>query len=258
MTKGLAAAASVCRVKVFAYEDGNAQVFQDGTPNFSLGSGWLITPSLLLTAWHVITMSRRVDRPEMVDVRLQAANLVCEFDFEQGNASGVRVRGSRLLAWNDESDLALVRLAGETGRLGLQVRNPDSLESADDRISMIQHPLATHKLVALRGQRYSLESLDLPTPPPEHLRLEQRMLYDLPTAFGSSGAPIFDDDWNIVGLHIGFVRLDAPGERGLQRFGFGTGAESIRQFLDGTHAEPDDQQLFQVALKEIQARRKEA
>ena len=66
LSQGLAAAASICRIKVYLYRDGQRQRFEDGSPAFTLATGWLATPSLLVTAWHALAGNDR--RPELADM----------------------------------------------------------------------------------------------------------------------------------------------------------------------------------------------
>jgi hypothetical protein len=187
----------------------------------------------------------------MSDIRLQVANLVCEFDYERGVTSGTAIRGSRLLAWQEDADIALIRLAGETQRTGLRVRLREAgVPGPDERISMIHHGFASRKLLGLRGQLHTLESINLTAEIPPHLRIAERLLYDVPSAEGSSGAPLFDDAWSLVGFHLGVIRL--PGNKGsYKRFGFGTRLDEIYQFFSGTNVTSEDDRLAQAAFAEI-------
>ena len=109
----------------------------------------------------------------------------------------------------------------------------------------------THKLVALRGKRYSLDSLDLSDRPPEHLMIDKRILYDLPSAGGASGAPVFDDDWHVIGQHIGRVKFRTNEDHELRNIGFSSNLNEISQFLQGFGVEAENQQLLDAAVREI-------
>lgn len=253
LSLGLKAAASTCWMKLITYREGEPEKFMDGRPLISGGTGWLITPSLLVTAWHNLVGPYHRGRAGMSDVHLQVRSMTCEFDYENGINSGTTHRGSRLLGWSEDSDIALVRLAGETQRPGLRPR-PLSLGplGENDRISMIHHGFSRRKLLGLRGRVLEMDTLKPPNGElPAIFRLSERLLHDLPSAPGSSGAPLFDDDWRLVGFVMGSGYFHREDKKQV-RFGFGTPLDAIRRFFAGTHAEYDDPKLFQTALKEIQ------
>ncbi len=251
LSQGLAAAASICRIKVYLYRDGQRQRFEDGSPAFTLATGWLATPSLLVTAWHALAGNDR--RPELADMRDQAANLACEFDFEKDVETGVVIRGAKLLAWDAEADIVLIRLEFEAERPGLRLCLAESgAAGPDDRLSLIHHGYATRKLLGLRGRRFAFADLPAEDSLPSHLRLEDRLFYDLPSGAGSSGAPLFDDDWRLVGQHLGFLMFP-PSPTRPHRYGFGVGLDALRRFLAGQGTTTDDPSLARNALDEIQA-----
>jgi hypothetical protein len=254
LSLGLRAAASVCLLRVFLCRDGNVQRYADGKKVFStVGTGWLITPSLVVTAWHNIAGDSGHGQPEMADIRLQAVNAECQFDYEAGLASSSIYHVSRLLAWDERSDIILLRLEGETQRSGLKLRPAESgVIGSKDRVSMIHHGWAKRKLLSLRGRVFSLESIKVMTALPDHFRLSERILYDAPSIPGSSGAPLFDDGWRLTGFHLGHVRLPTE-EKGIQRLGFGTPIDAIQRFVSGEGISCDDAKLTQIALAEIQA-----
>ncbi len=189
----------------------------------------------------------------MADLRLRAANTVCEFDFEHGDAAGVLIHTRHLIAWNEDYDIALMRLNRETRRGGLRLRRDGAEPLAlDERLSMIHHGLAMRKLLGLRGKQFDPALLASITTIPEHFRITQRLLYDLPTAPGSSGAPLFDDQWKLVGQHVGFLGLPQKGEVP-SRVGIGVTTNDIIRFFDGEGIETDDAQLARHALEEVKS-----
>jgi len=250
LSEGLSAAASVCRVRISTYQHGKPEVFGDGRPVSTSATGWLITPSLLITAWHNIVGPYHRGKPELSDVMLQARSMVCEFDYEKGVTGGTTLRASRLLAWKEESDIALVRLEGETQRQGLKPRplSKGPLDP-DERVSIIHHGFAKRKLLTLRNPLFAINSIAAHPDLPGHFRLTERVCYVVPQTPGSSGAPLFDDDWHLIGFHLGYVGLVRVGVQ----FGFGTPLDAIRQFLSGTDVLYEDFKLFQAALAEIKA-----
>jgi hypothetical protein len=75
-------------------------------------------------------------------------------------------------------------------------------------------------------------------------------VYDLPSARGSSGAPLFDDQWNVVGQHIGYLQIQ-DNDIVPSRLGIGAPLDSIRLFLSGEENSFDDEVLMRNALMEI-------
>lgn len=264
LADGLQAAAAVCRVKVFLYKDGRPEQFADGRPVFVLGTGWLVSPSLVMTAWHTVhgrarTIGHRPAADELVNARLQAAAAEYAFDLEERVTSGVVFRGGRLLAWDADADLALIRLEGDTFRRGLRLGEGDGPLPADARVSTVHYPFAGRKRLSLRGRHFPPERVrehlaGMNAFIPAHLPADLWLLCDLASARGSSGAAIFDDRWRVVGQHIGFLQLP-PSEAFPRRLALGSRLTTLRRFLTGAGATADDEPLFRAALDELAADR---
>lgn len=168
------------------------------------GTGFLLGPDLLLTNQHVLREQAHLEEA------------VVRFDF-QIDASGVAPKGTVLRLKPDfyfaspaeELDYALVRLVekplqaitveGEQALLsmtellslgkhkGYLVAAPRRLV-AESRVNILQHPDGKPLKVVLTQNRvvYSTES---------------RVQYAADTMEGSSGSPVFNQNWEVVALH---------------------------------------------------------
>jgi endonuclease G, mitochondrial len=168
----------------------------DGT-RAGFGTGFLVSPRLLLTNNHVLTDagvagSSRVefDFQEGIDGKLQSSILV---DFDPAAFFGT----------SKPLDFSLVALKGDLRKVAPYGWN--GLSAAEGKIivgeyvSIIQHPSGERKQIALRENQL----IDV---------LDNHLQYRTDTAPGSSGSPVFNDQWEIVALHhSGVPKKDAQG-----------------------------------------------
>lgn len=193
LKRALNAAAGICRLIIR----------DDWGREIGYGTGFKVSSRLILTNQHVLTDIER------------AANALAEFDYELdllGNPKSVtRFRLSpqkyflsspyqeldfALVAIEEEpvfglkrlSDYPVLPLIGQLGKI-----NPGEF------VTVVQHPGGQPKQIALREN--------------ELLKIEhQFLLYQSDTAQGSSGSPLFNDSWQVVGLHhSGKPRMDDEG-----------------------------------------------
>lgn len=162
------------------------------------GTGFLVSPRLMLTNHHVL--GRKED----------ARSSLVEFDYQLG-LSGAPLASATFTLLPDEFhladqglDYALVAVA-KSGTLGRDLAtfgwNP-LLEAQGKAIisqwvNIIQHPNGEPKQLALRENQI-VELLD------------DFVQYKTDTAPGSSGAPVFNDQWEVVALHHSGVYRKAP------------------------------------------------
>ncbi|MDI1327979.1 MAG: DNA/RNA non-specific endonuclease [Brevundimonas sp.] len=196
LLRGLDAARPVGRITIL---DGGGRALGDAT-------GFLITPNLLLTNQHVFpdaatAAGSRVDFDCELD-RLGFPRPTTTFAFDPGrffvvdpalDMALVAVRAQPLRGDGRLSDFGWLRLSPEVGKINV-----------GEAITIIQHPNGRTKQVAMRENRL----LDITA---DHLT------YESDTAPGSSGAPVFNDSWQVVALHhSGVPRKDAQGRWLLQ------------------------------------------
>lgn len=193
MKAGVAAAQAVAKLSVKRHSDGKLQTDAAGKPLIFLGSGWLLAPKLLLTNHHVINAREAGEAPASgQDFGLQALATTSLFDYDYESVQGTEVRVTELVAWDRSLDYALVRLDGD-GRQGLSISGPLTYSGLDENrpaLNIIQHPDGLPKKFAIRNNLLTQAS-------------DTQLRYFTDTMAGSSGSPILDDRWQVVGLHRG-------------------------------------------------------
>ncbi|GGR08113.1 trypsin-like peptidase domain-containing protein [Streptomyces netropsis] len=198
LRSGNAAGAAVARVKVPPYQAG-APLQPNGFPHS--GTGWLIAPTLLVTNHHVVNArsgtggGRALAEP--ADLRLQVQHSRSRFDYDADEVETDEATASDLVAWDEELDYAILRLAAEPSRPVLRVAaQPLTVAKGEYvAVNIIQHPGGQPKRVALRNNLvYEADERDV--------------RYFTDTRGGSSGSPVFTDDWQVVALHRGTRRVE--------------------------------------------------
>ena len=177
LERGRRAASAVARV---AYESGRGW-----------GSGFMVTEQLFLTNNHVIPT------PEA------ARQLVAEFDFELdvrdnplGKTSFSFDPSSFFLTDPVEGlDFTLIALGPRVlGARSLKDFGYCPLSNSSDKhaigevVNIVQHPKGRYKEVVLRENRLVARS-------------DEALLYVADTEPGSSGSPVFNNQWQAVALH---------------------------------------------------------
>ncbi len=166
VSRALELAACVCRVNTPA----------------GPGSGFLIATDLLLTNHHVLPDAET------------AGATVAEFNYQAawgGELEPVRrfTCDATFFHNNQELDYAIVRVNGAPGDLyGFVNLSKRAEPTVNDFVSIIQHPQGGPKKIAFTDNKVSAVFNDL-------------VQYSTDTEPGSSGSPVFNQDWEIVGLH---------------------------------------------------------
>jgi endonuclease G len=162
--------------------------YRDGRP---LGSGFMISDRLFLTNNHVITDAA------------SATELLVEFNHELGTDD--RPKAVTRFALDpdtffltnreDELDFTLVAIGQrETGNANLGDFGYCPPLATDDKhilgefVNVIQHPEGDYKQVVLRENQLVT-------------RLNTVLHYMADTQPGSSGSPVFNDQWEVIALH---------------------------------------------------------
>lgn len=163
------------------------------------GTGSLVSPELLLTNHHVLPDAEA------------AGFSVIEFDYQDGIDGLPRpVRAfaldpDRFFAADRELDFALVAVKASTDelrRFGFnRLIGSEGKAIVGDFVTIVQHPGGGKKQIALRENRV----VDV---------LEEFLHYETDTEPGSSGSPVFNDQWEIVALHHASVPAAGHAEYG--------------------------------------------
>lgn len=163
------------------------------------GTGFLTTDNLLVTNNHVIQSAEIADK---ASVRFNFQKTISGVDkeivpFELDSKKGFATSPKT------ENDWTVIRIKG----------NPNAdfgaipLNNADvkikEHVNIIQHPYGGPKRLSV--QNNLVVSVDTET---------QRVSYMTDTDRGSSGAPVFNNDWDLVALHS---RASAQPEQGTSR-----------------------------------------
>lgn len=186
----LAAARSVCRVHLRL----------PGGRVAGYGTGFLVSPRLLLTNHHVLGDAGA------------AGMALAEFDYQDDAEGRPLVPTSfdldpeAFFASDADLDWALVAVR-EASRDGasladfgwLPLIGTTGKAANAEFLNIVQHPNGEPKQMALRENRL----VDM---------LERHLHYESDTAPGSSGSPVFNDQWEVVALHHAAYPRTAGGE----------------------------------------------
>lgn len=183
LEKGLYASKAVCRI-----------VYENGKP---LGTGFLTPGGYLFTNNHVI------------DSKETAAKLRAEFNFEFGLDGKLRERtlyqfdtADFVTSSKDDLDFTRIKVIDRPdaplSQWGMVSFAPEAIPSVDDPVNIIQHPAGEDKQIALNAN----EVLNIDGP---------FIQYAADTLGGSSGSPVFNQDWKVVALHHAGVTVPING-----------------------------------------------
>ena len=172
------------------------------------GTGFLISPRLMMTNHHVIPSS--VDATE---------NLV-EFEYgdsADGQPISFQFRPDEFFLSSpvDEFDCTVVavepvnRDGVKLDRFGaVSIANSEGGVQVGERFNIIHHPAGGLKQVSIRDNFVAGEWPELDP---------RYWLYASDTERGSSGSPVFDEDWKVVALHHAGVAVNDPEQVSLYR-----------------------------------------
>ncbi len=186
--KLLACARSVGRVSV-------PRVISGRMERIPTGTGWLVTPDLAFTCWHVVEARNFRDTPiSNADLQKQVENSLITFDYTVPS-QGIEYGMAALEHYNAALDYAVLRLKDRTdgplleqGFLALDADVPLTIQT---QLYVIQHPKG-------QPQQRSSGLYVKPSPHPN------RILHSAPTESGTSGAPVLNvTNWRVVALHSG-------------------------------------------------------
>ncbi len=190
----LTAGASVARITVPRFENGQQRMLSGGRPWLMNGTGWLIGDDLLITNHHVVNARNAGEAAASdADLNHQAVGATVGFDFNTDISVPVTATVSRLEVADRALDYAILRLSAAPANrqpLALASQLLAMTPSTYLPVNIIQHPRGLPKRIAFRNNLLSGTDADV-------------IRYFTDTDFGSSGAPVCDDTWRVVALHRG-------------------------------------------------------
>lgn len=187
---GLKSAKSVCRI----------QVRSETGIMLGMGTGFLVSPSLILTNHHVLD-SLEHSRRSLADF-----NFEDDINFTPKAIKTFALEPDRFFYTNEDLDFTLVAVRPQSGDstaltdfASLKLIGESGKVLLSEYVSVIQHPEGATKQVCLRENQV----VDLPG---------DFIHYLTDTKPGSSGSPVFNDQWDVVALHhAGVKKRDSQG-----------------------------------------------
>ena len=172
---------------VYKCIEASKSVCQVETSSGALGTGWMLKDGWMMTNFHVI---------QNKDV---AANSRIIFDFEEdlhGNKrETIEYRldpEGAIFSPIQKLDYAYIKVkenaSNPIANRGFLEVDTFSDPQVDDRVAIIQHPKGEQKQVALTENK--IISVD-----------GNKLFYLTDTHRGSSGSPVLNKDWKVIGLH---------------------------------------------------------
>ncbi len=164
------------------------------------GTGFMVSPSLLLTNWHVFKTRELAAESEVYffyeynNLGRPVSPAVFRFDTTQFYTHQaldyclVAVQPTDVTGHTPLRSIGYLFLDKTLGKIG---------EQGVERLNIIHHPQGDYKQISIRENTF----VDIN---------ETKIFYETDTAPGSSGSPVFNDQWQVVGLHHRSVAKMAP------------------------------------------------
>ena len=178
---------------------------------FKKGTAFLISDRLLMTNWHVIP-NKAMASHRKTKVLFDYNDNDDDDDDEQGDGDKVKTGTvNPEFFWSDEElDVAIIgfrfpedeyqangTLKDPLARIPiiLQSSSPHDQLQSDPRLCILGHPAGHPKKISIHGCRVQAQN-------PQ----EAYLVYTNDTKACSSGSPVFDCKWNLIGQHHSAVR----------------------------------------------------
>ncbi|MEQ8540335.1 MAG: trypsin-like peptidase domain-containing protein [Coleofasciculus sp. D1-CHI-01] len=155
------------------------------------GTGFMIAPDLLMTNNHVIASREQAEQTEYTfNYQLDINGKECEIQTTQALPGGA-------FYTNIELDYTIVSLK-DLPDFGSPLVLKSKPMRKDDRVAIIQHPGGHLKKISMQNNFIAYADTTV-------------VQYTTSTLPGSSGSPVFDDDFQVIAIHHSGGRLVEPG-----------------------------------------------
>lgn len=165
-----------------------------------LGTGFMIAPDLVMTNHHVIASAAAAEKSRfMFNYQLDRAGVATSPVVARALAGGL-FHTSPTAAHNaapGELDYTVIQLADAPGDRFAPLPLKPAAIKRDARLTIIQHPGGDYKKISM--QNNFVEYVDAVV-----------VQYTTSTEPGSSGSPVFNDDFDVVAIHHAGGNLREP------------------------------------------------
>lgn len=155
------------------------------------GTGFLVKDNILITNNHVLK------NPESAAIAKAQFNFQKTVDGLDAEIEELELKPESFFKTSPEHDWTMVKVDGDPvsrwGALEISQASPKN----GDYVNIIQHPGGQQKQISVSAN--VIVFLD-----------ENRVQYLTDTLPGSSGSPVFDDEWNVIALHHSGGWLEEP------------------------------------------------
>jgi endonuclease G len=175
----------------------------------AVATGFLVSESLLMTNHHVFPVGNLAEFQAFAKDPTIEFNYEYDLDGNRADAVQFILQPERFLHTSKELDMALVAVSPSDKTNQHPLKNQGYLvlngslgkTGVGDFASIVQHPSGKEKQIAIRKNEVI------------NIDLADAILYVSDTAQGSSGAPVFNDQWQVIALHsAGVAKKNAQGE----------------------------------------------
>lgn len=160
----------------------------------SIGTGFLVPGDLLVTSHHVLR------------TREEAVGATAQFNYQKtleghdAQAEEIELDPHALFITSPDDDYTIVKMKGKPSERWGAIELKHAPIQTGDRVNIIQHPGGEQKQLSFFHNFVVFVG-------------RGRVQYLTDTLPGSSGAPVFDKDWNLVALHHSGGWLIEPGSK---------------------------------------------
>lgn len=183
-------------------------VVKENNKRTGYATGFMVSDRLLLTNWHVFRDASMAEESEV--------HFFYEYNpFGHPLAPAIFKFDSTKFFNNEDLDYCFIAVqpADITGKVSLESVGYLFLDRAlgkigevnVEKLNIIHHPQGDYKQISIRENLFV--GID-----------ETKIYYETDTAQGSSGSPVFNDQWQVVGLHHkSIAKMSADGKNYLDK-----------------------------------------